>query len=682
MRHLYFFNFFLLYITANTLTKSSTLQEALSFTESIHRQKRAVETNNQHTLELIIVVDKAMYELLDENDQEVQEKISSLYTGLKNNYNVLSTTVVLLKYFILKTDEEMYDPVTLKDCNESDEKPPRKCVDATELLTNFNTWRKKKYQDSKSLGSTEARAWQNHDTAHLLSGYEFIGSTVGLAYLKTVCHRDNDAAGVNQFHKNDQFLASIVTHELGHNLGLEHDNEECVCTTGASSCVMAPTLSQTGTNQWSECSVSKFGILSNDPCINNDPDPDIFWDEPDCGDGIVTGEEECDCGPSGNSCNIECCDSSTCKLKSGKQCDKGLCCDEKCMFRPLAYQCRPQDNICDQTEVCTGTHGFCPIDVFSRKEEKCINSLNGQNGYCQDGKCQNGDDQCKEIYGENAYHDLSCYNDDWPKCQFLLCKGNYDKENPILSDKTIETFNNGCFKHKKTDDFLPYNVNDGTSCGNDKLCKYRQCYEWQDPKMDPLKQCPGTTDKNGENFLECNNQGTCNSEGNCHCNCGYAPPYCLHRGEGGSVDSATICPSTFKTIIIIFAILLVVIFIAFIFIIRWYLKRYNYDVSFKGFMDLLGVIDDQKPKVKENIYAPENSNKKLENRTVPEPTNPAEQFRPTNRWDDHEPTNNQSSNITNNFNTPSAGPTGPPLPNRDYGRQSLSPQLPNRDYPR
>lgn len=35
----------------------------------------------------------------------------------------------------------------------------------------------------------------------------------------------------------------------------------------------------------------------------------------------------------------------------------------------------------------------------------------------------------------------------------------------------------------------------------------------------------------------CNGNGVCNSLGHCHCNTGFAPPYCHDPGTGGSEDS-------------------------------------------------------------------------------------------------------------------------------------------------
>ena len=83
---------------------------------------------------------------------------------------------------------------------------------------------------------------------------------------------------------------------------------------------MRSTASGNPPTQWSTCSVENLGKLANVPCIDSPPDPDIFWDNDVCGDGFITGEEECDCGGNtnldiSNFCNPDCCNAHTCKLK-------------------------------------------------------------------------------------------------------------------------------------------------------------------------------------------------------------------------------------------------------------------------------------------------------------------------------------------------------------------------------
>ena len=67
---------------------------------------------------------------------------------------------------------------------------------------------------------------------------------------------------------------------------------------------------------------------------------------------------------------------------------------------------------------------------------------------------------------------------------------------------------------------------EGARCDEDSLCVNRKCIPVASLVIGP-NSCP----KN------CNGHGMCNSEGNCHCDIGYAPPFCDSPGAGGSIDS-------------------------------------------------------------------------------------------------------------------------------------------------
>ena len=67
-------------------------------------------------------------------------------------------------------------------------------------------------------------------------------------------------------------------------------------------------------------------------------------------------------------------------------------------------------------------------------------------------------------------------------------------------------------------------VKDGTICGQKKICVHSRCVS-----MVPEPQaCQPET---------CHMKGVCNSKQECHCNPGWAPPYCKDEGSGGSNSS-------------------------------------------------------------------------------------------------------------------------------------------------
>ena len=64
-------------------------------------------------------------------------------------------------------------------------------------------------------------------------------------------------------------------------------------------CVMARTINLKDPPQtWSSCSVAAFSRVSDNlaRCLHNIPHPDDILGAPVCGDGIVQGDEVCDCG--------------------------------------------------------------------------------------------------------------------------------------------------------------------------------------------------------------------------------------------------------------------------------------------------------------------------------------------------------------------------------------------------
>lgn len=135
---------------------------------------------------------------------------------------------------------------------------------------------------------------------------------------------------------------------------------------------MSP-IAETGEMNFSQCSIGNVCSLmqstasgkTNTSCL---VDPDAPGKKPIislhmCGNGIVEEGEECDPGQGVNS---SCCDSSTCKLTPGSQCDPSntQCCTSTCSFAPTSQVCRPAKNdLCDVAETCIGNSSSCPSDV-------------------------------------------------------------------------------------------------------------------------------------------------------------------------------------------------------------------------------------------------------------------------------------------------------------------------------
>uniref|UniRef100_A0A3Q3MF92 ADAM metallopeptidase domain 15 n=1 Tax=Mastacembelus armatus TaxID=205130 RepID=A0A3Q3MF92_9TELE len=419
----------------------------------------------------------------------------------------------------------------------------------TNTLNNFLGWR-----------SRELLPRLRHDNAQLIMGGSFDGTTVGMASQSSMCSRDR-SGGVNVDHLVSVLgVASTVAHELGHNLGMSHDTAErrCSCQNEPrlGGCIMEPSTGFMPGQQFSSCSASDLSVSllhGGGMCLFNVPQPDRLLGGPRCGNLYVEKGEECDCGLL-EECEDPCCNSSTCRLVPGAQCSSdGICCQD-CKLRVAGTMCREPLGECDLPEFCTGSSPYCPPNVFLQNGEPCEDSTS----YCYGGVCASMHTQCQMLWGPNAtiapavcfssvnkqgnkYGNcgqlsngsyIPCGNAD-VHCGRIQCQGG--RERPVLGSNaeiltTTVRFNysdlvcRGTFFHLGDDVSDPATVAHGTACGPGKACLDQKC---QDVSVFGVDECHRT----------CNGHGVCNSNKNCHCDVGWAPPDCRYSGHGGSVDS-------------------------------------------------------------------------------------------------------------------------------------------------
>uniref|UniRef100_A0A3B4YCJ2 ADAM metallopeptidase domain 8a n=1 Tax=Seriola lalandi dorsalis TaxID=1841481 RepID=A0A3B4YCJ2_SERLL len=378
-------------------------------------------------------------------------------------------------------------------------------------LSRFLTWR----QRSLLLRT-------KHDNAQFITGVDFDGSTVGLANTNAMCTSNSGA--VNEDHNTNPIgVASTIAHEMGHNLGLSHDTENCVCGSSISKkgCIMAESVGFVYPQQFSSCSqqqLNRFLQEVNPTCLLDTPSTDRIYGGPVCGNAFLEPGEECDCG-SVEECKNLCCNATTCKLNTGAQCAEGECCHNSrhCLAVPSGCSvCRSRSGDCDLAEYCTGFSASCPTDAYTQNGLPC----NRGKGYCYNGQCPSRQEHCKRLWGPGkaaVNYSLRCSKQ---SCGTLFCFGGW--EFPVTSKKSFYRVGKGEICNEATmnpEDNYPADmgmVPTGTKCGHNMVCYNQRCQDIKSIKVYGTDDCSA----------KCNNHGVCNHESKCHCDPGWATPFC------------------------------------------------------------------------------------------------------------------------------------------------------------
>ncbi|KAJ8398484.1 hypothetical protein AAFF_G00427390 [Aldrovandia affinis] len=494
----------------------------------LHRSKRDILSETKY-IELVLVVDHKEYMHYQKN-KTIIYRMLDVANRVDWFYRPLNVRVALLGLEIWSDQDKI----------QVDKNP-------TETLNRFLEWRTRVLLPRL-----------RHDNAQLVMGDSFDGTTVGMASQSSMCSKDR-SGGVNVDHLVSVLgVASTVAHELGHNLGMSHDTADrhCQCQNEPrlGGCIMEPSTGFMPGQLFSSCSKGDLSLSllhGGGMCLFNMPQPEKLLGGPRCGNLYVEKGEECDCGLV-DECNDPCCNVSTCKLVPGAQCSSdGICCDN-CKLRPAGWVCRDPLGDCDLPEHCTGASAYCPPNVFLQNGESC----DGEQSYCYSGVCASLDYQCQMLWGPNSTKApevcFSSVNKQGSKhgncgqtpngtyipcpaadvqCGKIQCQGG--SERPLLGSSAqitkvrlnfTDLVCRGTYFDLGDDVTDPATVSQGAACGPAKACVDQRC---QDVSVFGVEECQ----------RKCNGHGICNSNKNCHCDVGWAPPDCKYSGYGGSVDS-------------------------------------------------------------------------------------------------------------------------------------------------
>lgn len=469
------------------------------------------------TVEFTIVVDNRRFVYRDRNISQVHEDVITVLNIINAHFSPLEVVIVLMAL-------EIWNKENLIDVE----------TKLAPLLRRFCTWKKQNLDHHV-----------RHDVGHLFVNYPY-GISTGMAYVGGVCHSGFNC-GIESFRGSSATsFAQTVSHELGHNLGMLHDENKDTCTCGRESCIMHPTKGDGVT--FSNCSFDRYFQTSyTKACLQDSPNKQDIVALTKCGNGMVENGEECDCGTLQLCLKDPCCQDN-CVLKPHADCARGFCC-KNCHFMSSGTVCRAKHNECDLPEWCYGNSSTCPDDVYVSNGRPCHDG-----GHCYGKKCINSTIQCQQIFGKEAknaakscYLEMNTRGDRFGNCgiinrgQYVKCNisdilcGQIQCENVtriphLRSHYTVHLSHYNGVTCWGTDYHLGMtrpdigDVEDGTGCAPNHMCMNRKCVH-----MSALiSHCSPKT---------CSLNGICNNRDHCHCNPEWSPPHCKAKGRGGSVDS-------------------------------------------------------------------------------------------------------------------------------------------------
>ncbi|XP_072523502.1 zinc metalloproteinase-disintegrin-like ohanin [Salminus brasiliensis] len=457
-------------------------------------------------VELFLVVDNTEFKTLGSDTGAVRARMLEAINHVDKLYRPHNIRVMLVGLELWTVEDQIVVSLSSDD-----------------TLTRFIDWRK--HNLLKRV---------KHDNAQFVTGIDFLGETVGLANKYAICAADSGA--VNQDHNIDPLgLAATIAHEMGHNMGMSHDASHCSCGPFNTNCIMTERVGTSKFPQlFSDCSLDELSLFlknANPSCLLDLPHSDKLYEGPVCGNAFLDPGEECDCG-SVEECENPCCNAKTCTFTEGSQCAEGDCC-ENCQIKQAGSMCRTSATECDLPEYCTGLSEKCPEDGFKMNGIRCSSG----DSYCYNGQCPTHLQHCQRLWGKDAkvassacffkntfgHNDSHCGRtkegfkpcaEQDMHCGSIFCTGGNIR--PITGLSASIAIKNEICKivgERYELDKLSM-VPTGAKCGPNKVCFENMC---QDVKVYGMSE---------DCSSKCSGRGVCDHRKQCHCDPGWAPPYC------------------------------------------------------------------------------------------------------------------------------------------------------------
>lgn len=242
-------------------------------------------------IDLYLVLDNAFYNMYKGNLTLIRSFVFDVMNLLNVIYNTIDVQVTLVGLEIWSDGDKI-----------------NVVPNIATTYGNFLNWHR-----------SNVRRIKIHDHTQLLSGIGFSDRRVGIAASNSLCSPSSIAV-IEAKKKNNVALVGVISHELGHVLGMPDIPYNVKCPSG--SCVMNQYLSSKFPKDFSASCRSHFEkyILSQKPkCLFQAMIPKNVTTNPVCGNQLLEVGEDCDCG-SVKECTNPCCEALTCTLKPDADC--------------------------------------------------------------------------------------------------------------------------------------------------------------------------------------------------------------------------------------------------------------------------------------------------------------------------------------------------------------------------
>ena len=163
----------------------------------------------------------------------------------QNNFGTATDAAVIARLNVVDGiySEQVGVQLNLVEILELSDNGPLTATDSATLLSQFGNF-------------TNSPSFTHPGVAHLFTGRNMDGNTIGRAYVGALCS-DRFGVGINEIRQGGTIGAILFAHELGHNFGAPHDNQSgSACASTPGNFIMNPIINNS--EEFSQCSLQRI----------------------------------------------------------------------------------------------------------------------------------------------------------------------------------------------------------------------------------------------------------------------------------------------------------------------------------------------------------------------------------------------------------------------------------------